>query len=137
MMLAIDRIDGDPARLADAERGRPIEDRCPGRAAVPRQPHAAPSRADVDDVGVVRMDSDRGDLAVAEDRAGDRALIDRARPDRCPDRSVQAHCSGRFSVRMSLIRGCVSSEAGSPTTGSIDGLTRTPANRYHCSRASA
>src|SRR5262249_48597954 len=83
----IHRIDRNPARLAYTERGRPVEDRRPGRAAVPRQPHAAPSRADVDDVGIVRVDRDRGDLAVGADRA----LVDRARPDRRPDRSLQAH----------------------------------------------
>ena len=37
-------------------------------AAVPREPDASPRRADVNHLGVVRIDGDRGDLAVGGDR---------------------------------------------------------------------
>src|SRR5262249_34704326 len=125
--VCVDRIDGKGAGFAHAKRGRAIEDRCPVVAPVSSKPDAAPRRADVDDLGVVRADGDRGDLAIGLNPA----LIDGAGADRRPDGSVQTHCSG-FPSPTSEPLALVSS-----AFVSIDGLTRAPGNRYHCSRASA
>ena len=109
--VGVGRINRYRAGFADAERRRSIEDWCPGRAAIPCAPNSAPRRADEDDVGVVRVDGDGGDLAIR----GDRALIDGARADGCPDGSVQAHHSPRFSI------GCSCPGAGcSPAPGFAD-----------------
>ena len=56
--VGVVRIDRERARLADAERELPVEQRRPRGAAVVAAPSAAAGRAHVDDVGVRRIDRD-------------------------------------------------------------------------------
>ena len=127
--VRVDRVDRQRAGIADPERRCAIEDRRPGDAAVAAEPDAAPRRADVDDVGVVRVDGDRGDLTIGVDRA----LVDRARADWGPNGSVEAHGSDPFPPGGTSSGGSGLFGAG----GLIDGRTTAPGRRLHCSRASA
>src|SRR4029077_16454900 len=82
----VNRVDRYCSRLTDTERRSVIEDRSPVEPAIPRMPHAAPRRADVNDLCVVRIYRDRGDLTVDID-----IRLEGARTNRCPDGSVEAH----------------------------------------------
>src|SRR5215470_13922737 len=93
--------------------------------AVASAPHAAPRGADVNDLGVVRIDGDGRNLAVDID-----VRLEGARTNRCPDGSVEAH--GNSSGYLSSFdsagdSGLVSGAAGGlPGTGSVGGLTTEP-----------
>ena len=124
-------IDRQRRGIADREGGLPVEDRPPGRSAVPAAPDTAAGGALIDQVRVVRVDRDRRSQAVVLASG----LHDRAGPNRRPDRAADRHLRDLPGASPGGFGPSSSAGTGSDDRRLVDGTLTAPGSLLNCSAA--